>query len=725
MLIPVDQDHFSRGPLSYSTAIRAAYEADLDWIESMLRAGLSVLVTAEKSLALQLYAELRNRLRRGEPSIPSVLIKAPPSSQNRSFLHGMVENLWEQVHEQLADPAGVVVLPHLDLLATTTESSLGTPAREAIAAMSQDPSLRFLAFCDPGLKIPQALSDLFDVQREIIGIRRDTLPYLITYEEAQRLAVDKLNVLRLYKYVSGIHAIKFRKLMVRLMEFPPLVGLPPEEREPQRERIERMLREMTLLGGMEIPNIDLERDVGGYKEVKKQLREEILDILALREDPDWADQIKELEETLPHGILFYGPPGTGKTYLAKALATALQATTIVVSGPEVKSKWVGESEANLRRLFAQARSAAPSLIIFDEIDAIAPRRGLYAGSGVEHSLVNQLLTEMDGFRKEELVFVVGTTNLMDSVDPALLRPGRFEYHIHIPYPDRTARRDIIEVYAKKFQFAFDDKSMEYLIERTGTYVDATRGIRYSGDHIYGIARQLKRLQARKRGKASPYPITQAEIDEVMGPSPYNIAEKRERSRKKAAYHEAGHALAVAYLLEPQAIQKATISAEHPDVEGMVSMHSYVSEGATEAILQCLIQVALAGRAAEMLIFNELDIGAKNDLDFATDMARMMVEDLGMSQHFGPRVYRLGDGRETTVSGITRERIDKEINQILKDQYTAVAALMEAKKDGLERLTQALLDKQELDSKEIAELLELPHPQLAQEQVDSTSEAATP
>lgn len=711
MLIPVDQDHFSRGPLSYSAAIRAAYEIDLDWIESMLRAGLSVLVTAEKSLALQFYAELRNRLRRGEPPVSSVLIKAPPSSQNRSFLHGMVDHLWEQVHEQLADPAGVVVLPHLDLLATTTESSLGTPAREAIAAMSQDPSLRFLAFCDPGLKIPQALSDLFDVHREIIGIRRETLPFLITYEEAQRLAVDKLNILRLYKYVSGLHAIKFRKLMVRLMDYPPLVGLPPEERDPQRNRIERMLREMTLLGGMEIPNIDLEKDVGGYDEVKKQLKEEILDILALREDPEWEGQIKELEETLPHGILFHGPPGTGKTFFAKALATSLSATTIVVSGPEVKSKWVGESEANLRRLFAQARSAAPSLIIFDEIDAIAPRRGMYAGSGVEHSLVNQLLTEMDGFRKEELVFVVGTTNLVESVDPALLRPGRFEYHINVPYPDRKARREIIEVYAKKFKFSFDEESLEYLVERTGTYVDATRGIRYSGDHIYGIARQLKRLQARRKGKVSPFPITQAELDEVMGPSPYNIAEKRERSRKKAAYHEAGHALAVAHLLEPQAIQKATIAAEHPDVEGMVSMHSYVSEGATQAILQCLIQVALAGRAAEMLIYNELDIGAKNDLDFATDMARMMVEDLGMSEQFGPRVYRLGDGRETTVSGLTRERIDKEINQILKNQYKAVADLMETKQEELERLTQALLEEGELDSKAIAKLLELPHPEL--------------
>lgn len=707
MFIPIDSEHFSRGPLSFSTAVRLAYEYDLDWIESMLRSGLSVLVTAEKSLALPLYAELRQRLKRGDPPLLSVLIKSPPSGQNRSFLHGMVEHLWEQVQEQLADPVNVVVLPHLDLLATTTESSLGTPAREAMAAMSQDPSLRFLAFCDPGLQLPQAIADLFDVHREITGIKRDTLRYLVTYEEAQRFGVDRLNLFRLYKYVSGLHVIKFRKIMLRLLDFPPLLSLPPEEREPQRQRIERILREMTLLGGMEIPAIDLQSDVGGYSDIKKKLQDEILDILSLREDPGWSGLVSELEETLPHGILLYGPPGTGKTYLAKALATSLQATTLVVSGPEIKSKWVGESEANLRRLFAQARSAAPALIIFDEIDAIAPRRGVYTGSGVEHSLVNQLLTEMDGFRKEELVFVVGTTNLIESVDPALLRPGRFEYHLHIPYPDRQARREIIEVYLRRFRLSLEPDTLEYWVERTGGYVDATRGVRYSGDHLYGIARQLKRLQARRRDLQSPFPVTQAELDEVMGPAVFSHAERKARSRRKTAYHEAGHTLAAVYILEPQAVQKASIATENPDVEGVVSIHSYVSEGATQATLLHLIQVALAGRAAEQIVFQEIDMGAKNDLDFATEMARMMVEDLGMSAQFGPRVYRLGNGREVAVGSLTRERMDQEINQILFEQYKTVETLLMEKREQLEQLTQALLQQGELENSQIMSILGLP------------------
>lgn len=708
MLIPIDREHFSSAPLSYQAAIKRAYERDLDWIESMLRSGLSVRVVAEKSLSLQLYTELRDRLKRGSPSLPCVLVQSPPSTQSHSFLHAMVANLWEQVHDQLAEPGGVVVMPHLDLLATTTESSLGTPAREAIAAMAQDPDLTFLAFCDPALSLPRAIEDLFDVKCELVGIRRESASHLITYEEAQRFGVDKLNLFRLYKYISGIHAIKLRKIMKRIMEFSPLFSLPPEEREEERSRVEKTLREMTLLGGMEIPEVDLEKDIGGYAEVKKRLREELIEILALREDPDWMARSKELEETLPRGILFHGPPGTGKTYIAKALATALQATTIVVSGPEIKSKWVGESEANLRRIFAQARSAAPALIIFDEIDAIAPRRGMYAGSGHEHSVVNQLLTEMDGFRKEEMVFVVGTTNLVESVDPALLRPGRFEYHLHVPYPDRQARREIAEVYAKKFDFSFDQETLTYFVERTGAYVDASRSIRYSGDHIYGIARQLKRLQARKRDLSSPWPVTRVELDEIMGEGPQYTPGKREHNREKAAYHETGHALAVAFLLEPRAIQKVTIEADHPDVEGMVSLHSYVSEGATRQTLLHLIQIALAGRAAEDLIYGELDIGAKNDLDIATNMARTMVEDLGMSERFGPRVYRTGDGQDTPVGSLTRELIDKEINQVLKEQYEAIQVFMKEHHEDLEKMTKVLLEKQEMESQEIATLLGIPH-----------------
>src|ERR1700675_5071648 len=152
-------------------------------------------------------------------------------------------------------------------------------------------------------------------------------------------------------------------------------------------------------------------------------------------------------------MIFWGPPGTGKTLFAKAIATEIGAAITVVSGPELKSKWVGESEENLRQIFHMARQSAPGIIVFDELDSFASARGTYTGSGDGHSMVTQLLTEMDGFHKEEMGFVIGTTNFVEILDPALLRPGRFEFHLHIPYPDDNDRRDIIRIYDKKMTLA--------------------------------------------------------------------------------------------------------------------------------------------------------------------------------------------------------------------------------------------------------------------------------
>src|SRR5437016_9221911 len=174
-------------------------------------------------------------------------------------------------------------------------------------------------------------------------------------------------------------------------------------------------------------------------------------------------------------LIFWGPPGTGKTLFAKAMAASLGAAVTVVSGPELKSKWVGESEDNLRQVFRRARQSAPSIIVFDELDSFASARGMYTGSGVEHSMVNQLLTEMDGFHKEELVFVVGTTNFVESLDPALMRPGRFEFHLHIPYPDTEARREIIKIYDKKMGLKMTQEALDYAVRRTGDGASTAHG----------------------------------------------------------------------------------------------------------------------------------------------------------------------------------------------------------------------------------------------------------
>src|SRR5262249_10250069 len=159
-----------------------------------------------------------------------------------------------------------------------------------------------------------------------------------------------------------------------------------------------------------------DRDIGGYAKVKRRLRAEILDVLALKDRSTEADEITRLEELIPRGMIFWGPPGTGKTLFAKAMAAAIGAALTVLSGPELKSRCGGESEETLRQIFPRSRQSAPAIIVFDELDSFASARGTYTGSGVEHSMVNQLLTEMDGFRKGELVFVVGTTNFVEILD---------------------------------------------------------------------------------------------------------------------------------------------------------------------------------------------------------------------------------------------------------------------------------------------------------------------
>src|SRR5207253_5359473 len=183
--------------------------------------------------------------------------------------------------------------------------------------------------------------------------------------------------------------------------------------------------------------------------------------LAHKDQATDAAEIAWMEQLIPRGMIFWGPPGTGKTLFAKAMASALGAAITVVSGPELKSRWVGESEERLRQIFHRARQSAPSIIVFDELDSFASARGTYTGSGVEHSMVNQLLTEMDGFHREELVFVVGTTNFVEILDPALLRPGRFEFHLLIPYPDAEDRREILRIYDRKMGLQMADETLEY------------------------------------------------------------------------------------------------------------------------------------------------------------------------------------------------------------------------------------------------------------------------
>ncbi|HEX7704186.1 MAG TPA: AAA family ATPase, partial [Kofleriaceae bacterium] len=462
------------------------------------------------------------------------------------------------------------------------------------------------------------------------------------------------------------------------------------------------LRTATLSNDVELPNISLENDIGGYGPVKDRLKAEILQILAAKDKLNDPSQIAKLEGLLPRGMIFWGPPGTGKTLFAKAMATALGAAVQIVSGPELKSKWVGESEENLRAVFMRARQSAPSVIVFDELDSFAAARGTYTGSGVEHSMVNQLLTEMDGFRKEELVFVVGTTNFVESLDPALLRPGRFEFALHIPYPNAEDRREILKVHDKKLGLEMTDPALDYAVKRSGESVPGPSGGTYSsGDHLQALCRQLARTRLREsiEGPTEPAGIDRA-IEQYL-----DLPKLTKGEELVVATHEAGHAICALGCKHVPPIDRISIRGDIGGALGYVQhadrAHRYV---VTYAQLRDTICTMFGGREAEALILNDVSIGAGSDLHNATSIARALVEE------YGEEVPELAIGRwaqhknDKNHSESTRARLDNAIAKILEHERARCRQILTEKRALVIALRDLLIERKVLDRASFAHLV---------------------
>src|SRR5579884_4234533 len=480
--------------LTAEQAVEAAYCSELAEVASKVQRGLPALIECDKDLAPYLYANLRNRLR--AVNLRCLYLDGRPrqEEQGGTMPTGMMGTMIAQLREAVRGPVErrIVVLPHLDLL-TTSQGGLTTEAREVIPLLYENPELVWIGFKDPSFPLPQVIENLFPHRVRLLGIRRDRLRYLTTRKESRKFG-RAFNPWALYKYVSGVNAVRLRKL---------LATLEGEDYPANPAHAYRQLRQATLGGTLEVPTISFDRDIGGYAKVKEQLRNEVLNLLARKEQLTSEESIRSIEELIPKGMIFWGPPGTGKTLFAKAMASEIGAAVTIVSGPELKSKWVGESEDNLRQIFHRARQSAPSIIVFDELDSFASARGTYTGSGVEHSMVNQLLTEMDGFHKEELVFVIGTTNFVEILDPALLRPGRFEFHLQIPYPDVEDRRAILRIYDKKMALQMTPETLEHAVKRTDFVVPgAAAGTLFSGDHLNALCRAVARARLRA-GRTDP------------------------------------------------------------------------------------------------------------------------------------------------------------------------------------------------------------------------------
>lgn len=1146
-------------------AIEGAHREDFDWIEEKLTKRLNTLVECEKQLVLYIYQIIRARFRRNSSDLNLVLIGTPDPEEEgpQSIIANTIGQLQQYIFSGEEDLC--LVVPHLDVAVTTTQSGLSDRAREVVAMIYENPHTTILAFKDPSFELPKAITNVFAAKRQISGIPRDQLQSLITQAEARKFAVEEFNPFALYKYVSGLNVQRFREIMAHItdrLDFNP-------DRPEQADALYREIRNMTVLGDMQIPQVDLQKEIGGYQNVKDKIVTEILDLLTYKASLTDAREIREIEEIVPKGMLFVGPPGTGKTFFAKGMACALNATVSIVSGPELKSKWVGESlpydeevfvtidgkaqriqigklienhsdrniecwsyeengvacfrpvtsflehegpdyvdilvtetgrevrvtgghsvfinrdghlaeivaedvvpgetriavplsihspgttteidlfeifygrrdikvsgyekllrqasdqhpglqifldrkepgeilvsnllalkekpeislgafqdciewaglgrfrhkglkvhswlkgdefssllpldtefgeflglwvssgefdkcgvsvrvrnsvsdrylklckhlfgrvlpvenrdggsclqipslilqgimreqfgtsgmlkekripsivwtatqpfiqaflrgllsdnlwwssegrlliqdlkkglagdlvsllqyvgiaascssyqgckkdsysvhfgwsgflrillnkvgvvdeevqkriqeylknlleeenslkpfvsndilwdkvikcnrvpyeghhvydisvqgterflagfgnvlvhnsEGNLREVFSKARKAAPSIIIFDEIDSFATTRGTYSGSGVEHSMVNQLLTEMDGFRKEELVFVIGTTNFPESLDPALLRPGRFELQIEIPYPDDKDRKEILKIYREKFNLDLSGELLEFLVQKTGGFSDPKNGTRFSGDHLYAICRALKRESIRQVWKGKGHrAITEADcLQAIQRKTSGKSADLSSKEIEVTAIHEAGHAVLAYFCPNVAGIERISIATGSEDILGFVlrsvGENKYIR---TKNELLDDICVCMGGRVAEAMFLDDVSVGCANDLQKATEIARVMVEELGMSQTAGLQVYTAPTGstqgrvERRQMSASVREKLDTEITEILEKEHRRAQKMLEEYKSFILKLKEALLEKKTLYKEDIENIM---------------------
>lgn len=674
-------EHTLATHISPFEAVERAYPEALSEIHEALSRGLPVLVECDKGLSPYLFRCVRERLK------PSGLTAAYLDGRADGE-RGMVATLIAQIRDAVRGSVDrkLLVLPHLDLL-TTQSNGLSAEAKEVIPLMYENPNLLWLGFVDPSFSIPRVIRDLFPKRLEIAGVPRDRLAHLVTQAEARKLGPPGFRPFELYAWVSGLHAVRLRTLLGALRgEDYPLDPGP----------VRAQLRQATLDAELSLPDVDLEADIGGYTSVKKRLRRDILDIVARKGAFGDEERIRRAEALIPRGIIFSGPPGTGKTMFAKAMATALGAAVQVVSGPELKSRWVGESEARLRQLFVKARQSAPSVIVFDELDAFASARGSFTGSGVEHSMVNQLLTEMDGFRKNEMVFVVGTTNFVEALDPALLRPGRFELQIEVPYPNDQDREAILRIYGERFGLELSPAALEFAVRRSAC--PQPGGGLATGDHLEALARAMARHRLREglEGPSEVEDVERAMLESTEAPR-LNSTEAR-----IVATHEAGHAIVALHCEHAPPIDRISIRGDLAGALGSVSYQDRTNRYVTaRAELLDRVAILFGGREAELAVLGDLSLGSAHDLQEATRIARALVEQFGMGEGLTAQDYR--PSLEAGLSDGTRQRLDQAVDAVLESGRRRAAELVTTHRGALIALRDRLLRDEVVDRVSLEQL----------------------
>jgi len=442
-------------------------------------------------------------------------------------------------------------------------------------------------------------------------------------------------------------------------------------------------------------------DVAGIDEAKQELQE----VVEFLQSPE---KFSALGARIPRGVLLVGPPGTGKTLLSRAVAGEAGVPFFSISGSEFVEMFVGVGASRVRDLFDQAKRNSPCIVFIDEIDAVGRHRGAGLGGGHDEreQTLNQILVEMDGFDSSTNVIVVSATNRPDILDPALLRPGRFDRQVVLDRPDIKGRKAILEVHAKGMP----------LEESTDLEIVAKQTPGFSGADLANLVNEAAILAARRDKKTIGLLELEESIDRVMAGPERKSRLISPREKEITAYHEAGHALVAKMLPHADPVHKISIIAR-----GMMGGYTRLLPAEdrylwTRSQFNDMVSTMLAGHAAEDLIFSEMTTGSENDIEQATKIARRMVTEYGMSEKMGPRTFGRREelvflGREVAeqkdYSEKTAEEIDEEVHQLIQHAYSVAREILTQHRAKLVQIAEALITNETIEGEELEALFNKP------------------
>ena len=439
-------------------------------------------------------------------------------------------------------------------------------------------------------------------------------------------------------------------------------------------------------------------DVAGCDEAKQDVQE-VVDFL---KDPS---KYQRLGGHIPRGILLVGPPGTGKTLLAKAIAGEAGVPFFSISGSDFVEMFVGVGAARVRDMFENAKKNAPCIIFIDEIDAVGRQRGAGLGGGNDEreQTLNQMLVEMDGFETRTNIIVIAATNRPDVLDPALLRPGRFDRQVVVPLPDIRGREQILNVHMKKIPVAQD--------VRADILARGTPG--FSGADLANLVNEAALFAARRNGRVVDMNDFELAKDKIMMGAERKSMVMTEDEKRNTAYHESGHALVAKLMPKSDPVHKVTIIPRGRALGVTMQLPEEDHYAYDKQYLLTRIAILFGGRIAEEVFMHQMTTGASNDFERATQMARDMVTRYGMSDSMGVMVYAENEGdpflgrsltRTSHISEETMRAVDNEIRRILEEQYTTARKLIEDNADKVEAMAQALLKWETIDADQIDDIM---------------------